>query len=151
MPAFVNPDTIHRASTGLIAPATWGDVVNDDLNALETSITTINGEIAILNGDASWTTITAFSNGWVAGTFTPAYKKVGTRVWFKGQIKSGTVGSVTAFTMPTNYITAQTGNFPVYSNGAFGALNVFVTTGVIQVGNGSNVSVSLENFSYDTV
>jgi hypothetical protein len=34
VPAYVNPDTIHRPALGLTAPPAWGDQLNDDLNNL---------------------------------------------------------------------------------------------------------------------
>ena len=37
MAGFTNPDTVHRASVGAIAPAAWGDTVNDDINFLASS------------------------------------------------------------------------------------------------------------------
>ena len=36
MPAFVDPLTVHDPATGQVAPAAWGDTVNQDLNALAT-------------------------------------------------------------------------------------------------------------------
>ena len=34
---YVNPDTVHRPSTGTTAPAAWGDTVADDLNYIMSS------------------------------------------------------------------------------------------------------------------
>jgi len=36
MPAFVNPDSVNRAATATVPPASWADVVNDDLANLRT-------------------------------------------------------------------------------------------------------------------
>lgn len=44
MPTFANPDSTYRGTTGTVVPASWTDLVNDDLNALY--------------GDASWTLLT---------------------------------------------------------------------------------------------
>lgn len=43
MATFTNLDTIHRATTGAVAPATWGDAVNDDMNVLNTSLRWLSG------------------------------------------------------------------------------------------------------------
>ena len=43
MPTFTNLDSIHRASTGVVAPAAWGDQVNDDMNVLNATLQYANG------------------------------------------------------------------------------------------------------------
>ncbi len=55
-----------------------------------------------IGDDSGWITISSFSNGWTAGTVTPAYRKVGTRVQLRGRLVPGTNGA-TAFTLPTGY------------------------------------------------
>lgn len=52
--------------------------------------------------DSDWITISSFSNGWTAGSVTPAYRRVGTRLQMRGRINAGS-GSATAFTLPSGY------------------------------------------------
>jgi hypothetical protein len=52
-----------------------------------------------IGDDSGWITISSFTNGWTAGTVTPAYRRVGTRVQLRGRIVAGSAGS--AFTLPS--------------------------------------------------
>jgi hypothetical protein len=54
VPAFVNPDTIHRPSTGAIAPTAWGDQLNDDLNNLEAGVVALEALAGVLLGAVSY-------------------------------------------------------------------------------------------------
>lgn len=46
MATFTNLDTIQRPSSGLVAPASWGDAVNDNCNVLNTVLQWANGAVA---------------------------------------------------------------------------------------------------------
>jgi len=141
MVAFTNPDTIHRASTGAVAPAAWGDTVNDDLNALY--------------GDTAWTAVT-YSNSWVdygTGHNATGFRKVGTRVVLRGAMKSGTINAA-AFTLPAGYRPTATVEMAVYSNNGTGSTEAIVTitsAGVLTPTIGSNTFFSLEGVNFDTI
>jgi hypothetical protein len=98
--------------------------------------------------------VTSFSNSWVNfDTDRPArYWKIGDTVFLTGIIKSGTVGSVTALTLPAGYrpVSANGLVFAVVSNGAFGRADVF-NTGVVQAVTGSNVYFSLDGIHFPIV
>jgi hypothetical protein len=134
MPAFVNPDTIQRPSSGLAIPSAWGDCVNDDLNALETSVT-------FLNGDVAWTNVTVFTGTWVAGGVQPRFSKAGNFVTMQGQIQTGTINTA-AFTLPVGYRPSETVVFAIDANAAFGRLSV-ATTGVVTPTNGATTNVGI--------
>lgn len=105
--------------------------------------------------DTGWTTVT-YSNSWVdygSGYSSVGYRKVGSRVFLRGAMKSGTVGSA-AFTLPTGY--RPTGNIgvAVYSNNGSGSVEAVLTitsAGVATPTFGSNVFFSVDNVSFDTV
>lgn len=65
--------------------------------------------------DSDWITISSFSNSWVAGSVTPAYRKVGNRVQLRGRITSGTANT-TAFTLPATYRPATNQSLVSVSN-----------------------------------
>lgn len=139
MATFTNPDSVHRASTGAIAPATWGDTVNDDIN--------------FLYGDTAWIGAAGvtFTNGWVdfGGASPMGFRKVGTRIVMRGAVKSGTVNTA-AFTMPTGYRPLTGTNFAVVSNGLFGYL-IISTAGVVTPVSGSNAYFALDGITFDTI
>lgn len=86
--AWENLDSVHRASTGAVAPASWGDQVNDDVNYLY-------GDTAAISP--------SLENGWlVAATASPRYRRHGTTVSLDGEISSGTNAAV-AFVLPAGY------------------------------------------------
>lgn len=138
MAIFTNPDNIHRASVGAIAPAPWGDAVNDDIN--------------FLYGDTGWSAPT-FTNSWVnwtGGSAPPAgFRLIGTRVVLRGTIASGTINTV-AFTLPAGYRPTASVDFAVISNGAIGWLGI-LTTGVVTPVSGSNVRFALDGVTFDTI
>ena len=137
MATFTNPDTVHRASVGAIAPAAWGDTVNDDLN--------------FLYGDTGWTAVSSFSNGWInygSTYFNAAYRKVGTRILLRGMIKSGTSGAA-AFTLPTGYRPLSFVRTGGDSN--TGWANIVVDTGGGVTPTGGTSFVSLDIVAFDTI
>lgn len=125
-------------STGYVVSAADWNIVEDDL--------------AFLYGDTAWTAVTAFANSWVnygAPYYSAAYRKVGTRVYVRGMIKSGTINTA-AFTLPTGYRPASTAVFAVDSGGAFGVVGVD-SSGNVTVSTGVNTFTSLDNVSFDTI
>lgn len=138
---WTNPDTVHRASTGVVAPATWGDTVNDDLN--------------YLYGDQFFTAVT-FTNSWsnFGGTFASAgFRKVASRVVLRGLIKPGSL-STAAFTLPAGYRPPQDRTFFVFSGSigspAVGVVVITASSGAVTPTAGATV-ISLENIAFDTV
>lgn len=89
-------------------------------------------------------------NSWVnfGGTRNPVgyYKDQNSRVYLRGVIKSGVVGSA-AFTLPSGYRPANAEIFSVVSNDLFGAVNV-LSTGDVTPAIGSNVYFSLDGISF---
>jgi hypothetical protein len=142
--SFVNPDSIHRASVGAIAPAVWGDTVNDDLN--------------YLYGDAVWTDVAggAFLNSWVnvgSPYHNAGYRKIGSTVFLRGQVIGGTFGvpsGATAITiLPPGYRPSANMIFPSVSNLLFGSLHVYTTGNVYASTGESGHSISLDNCQFD--
>jgi hypothetical protein len=76
-------------ATGDVVPsADWNGLAND---------------LTFLYGDAAWTSVPSFSNGWSAvGGEPPRYRKVGTLTVITGQMTGGTIDT-TAFTLPAGY------------------------------------------------
>jgi hypothetical protein len=112
MPAYVNLDSIHRATTSAVAPAIWGDTVNDDLN--------------VLYGDTAWTAVT-FSGTWANfSTDVCHFLKSGNQVIVEGACMSGTINTA-AFTLPAGYRPSQALNFGTVTNTGFGS--IAITTG----------------------
>lgn len=97
------------------------------------------------------TPVSVFANSWVNfDTDRPARYSLD-RGWVSltGIIKSGTIGAVTAFTLPLGYRPTSVNGlvFPVVSNGAFGRADVF-STGAVQAVTGSNVYFSLDGIRF---
>ena len=90
-----------------------------------------------------------FANGWLAYGSTydaPSYwKDLSGVIHLQGMLKSGTLAAA-AFTLPVSYRPTADLVFAVFSNSAFGWVNVR-STGDVQP-NGSNVSVSLSGISF---
>jgi hypothetical protein len=95
----------------------------------------------------AWITPT-LTNAWVAfDTRTAKYKKTEFgRVYLKGIVKSGTIGSA-IFTLPVGYRPDETLTYAIVSNGAFGYVTIN-TDGTVICTLGSNVSVSLSGISF---
>ena len=87
-----------------------------------------------------------FFNAWVADTPFGYYKDDMGRVWFKGGLKSGTIGSAACILM-VGFRPSQTLTFVVISNGAIGKLTIDSLGNLIPV-SGSNVSFSLDGISF---
>lgn len=99
--------------------------------------------------------------GWTAPTLTTSwanfgggyndvgyYKDSTGRVYLRGLIKSGTIGSA-AFTLPVGYRPAARCLFATISNAGLGRLDVDTSGTVIPI-TGSNVWFSLDNISFQT-
>lgn len=98
-----------------------------------TNITTANTNISAkaTKTQPSFTTVTPFTNGWVAGSSAPGYfKDEFGIVHLRGAIKSGTT-SVAAFTLPTGYRPAVTVVFPVIDGANLVAQCSIDTGGVV--------------------
>lgn len=91
----------------------------------------------------------AFANSWVnfGSVYSTAAFQISMdrRVFLKGLIKSGTL-STAAFALPAGYRPADQKIFAVWSNGAFGGIEIAAAGTVTPTG--SNVSVSLEGISF---
>jgi hypothetical protein len=108
------------------------------------------GNQAFLYGDTAWIAVSAFTNAWVnfgAPQFAAAYRLVGNRVYLRGCIKTGTIGT-TAFTLPAGYRPQATVGFACASNSAFGQARVG-TTGAVVIDAGSNVQFFLDTIAFD--
>lgn len=95
----------------------------------------------------------AFANSWVnfGGSNGPAqFVKDSTgRVQATGVIKSGTVGDVTAFTLPVGYRPPYLRSFIVNAGGSPGVVSVG-TDGAVKVQSGSNAYVHLDAVGFHT-
>lgn len=77
MATWTNPDSVHRATAGAVAPYTWGDTVNDDLNflagsqsaAVQTSQTTASTSYTDLTTVGPAVTVTTGANAIVIVNF----------------------------------------------------------------------------------
>jgi hypothetical protein len=106
--------------------------------------------------DSAWTAPT-LTNSWVnagGGTFAAGYRKVGSMVYLRGSIRSGTIGSA-AFTLPAGYRPLSLAVIGTVSNNA-GTLMVSQLTvsgpGAVTPAVGSNASgFYLDNLSFDTI
>lgn len=113
--------------------------------------TFIQADLAFLYGDSTWTA-PSFTNGWVnyGGTLlTVGFRRIGTRIFLKGTMKSGTM-SAAAFTLPTGYRPLADCEFAVNSNLVFGEVEI-KSAGTVTALTGSNAGVSLDTISFDTV
>jgi hypothetical protein len=114
--------------------------------------TYIANDLTFVYGDTAWTAPT-FANGWVdvVGSYPPAgFRLVGTRVVFRGAMKSGTM-SATAFTLPVGYRPTAFARFAVVgSSGAFGEVDVS-SAGAVTPSVGSNVQMDLGGIAFDTI
>lgn len=129
-------------------PKTWavGDPgTSSDLN------TYVRDNAKFLYGDVAYIA-PALTNGWVnfGGTDSVAgYRKIGTRVFLKGVIKSGTLAAA-AFTLPAGYRPAADSFLAAVSNAALGFLSITAVAGTCNP-SGSNVYFSMDGMSFDTI
>lgn len=151
------PSTIAQAIA--VAAGNGMAALVPPLTAMQTSITAGNLAPATLfdalQTFTSWVEIGSvgapvFQNSWVnfAGGFDTAAYLIDALgiVHLKGTIKTGTIGAA-AFTLPAGFRPLLTKVFPIVSNGAFGAVNVF-TGGNVTVAVGSNVAASLDGITF---
>jgi F5/8 type C domain len=101
-------------------------------------------------GDTAWTAPTLL-NGWV--NFGSPFNNVGFRkdalgfVHLRGEMKSGTIGAVPAFTLPVGYrLTAQE-QFASLSAGGMANITI-LANGNVQVPSGNNGDVSLSGITF---
>jgi hypothetical protein len=160
-----NNDFIFAAVTGTVAatpvaPAVPANAVALAQIAVGTGVAAIVAgniadmrpaqQLAVAPADSGWIALT-LGNGWVnyGGTYaTAAYRKIGTRVYLRGTIKSGTINSV-AFTLPAGFTPTASLNIATASNNLFGLL-ILQPGGTANPGVGSNAWFTLDNISFDT-
>lgn len=98
----------------------------------------------------TWAPVT-FTNAWVdfaGGVQACQYQSIGTQVYLRGAMKTGTIG-LAAFTLPVGFRPPATLGFSLASNGAFGQLNID-SAGVVNPAIGSNVIFHI-NCNFSTV
>src|SRR5215472_16626669 len=138
MPSWTAP--VDRASLYTVTNTDW----NGNLG--------VNGNTAYLYGDVAWTNVASFTNSWVnfgSGAFSAGYRLVGNRVFLRGAIKSGTINTA-AFTLPAGYRPTANINLVAVSNLAVGAVQI-LSSGVVTPAAGSNVWISFDGLSFDTL
>lgn len=138
MASYTDPATVWVPTAGQVVPVAW--------------MTALTGNDEFFYGDTSWTAVGSFTNSWAnfgAPYFAAAYRKVGTAVWLRGCVSSGTIGQA-AFTLPSGYRPASTLQVPCASNGAYGSVQVN-SAGVVTPNVGSNVSFFLDSVRFDTI
>jgi hypothetical protein len=111
------------------------------------------GQLLVPIADNAWTTVTAFTNGWVSAFGNPtSFKKIGTQVYLHGAVKSGTAGTA-AFTLPVGYRPQATWIVGALGNSA-GTLSTvqlnIAATGVVQPAQSPATWVSLDGICFDT-
>ena len=100
-------------ATGYVPTATDWNVIEDNL--------------AYLYGDAGWTAVSAFTNGWGASASTPGFILLGRVVHLRGALTAGTAGTA-AFTLPAGYRPTQQGAYLCSNNATATANEVTVST-----------------------
>jgi hypothetical protein len=105
----------------------------------------------ILAAEQAWQTVT-FQNSWVeldAATYgaTGYYKDALGIVHLRGLVKSGTIGDVPIFTLPSGYRPAYPQAFALSSNSLFGQ-GYIKSSGEVECLAGSNLSVWLSNITF---
>lgn len=136
--SYVDLDTIQRPSSALQIISAWGDGVNDNFT--------------FLYGDTAYTNVISFTNSWVSvgsGNAPVGYRLVGTRVWLRGSVSSGTNGTA-AFTLPSGYRPQFLVTVPVASDGAFGLVTI-ATSGTVTPNQGITLGYSLDSVSFDII
>ena len=125
-------------SVGYTVSATDWNIVEDDLS--------------FLYGDTSWTAVSSFLNSWVnygAPYYNAAFRKIGTRVYLRGVIKSGT-GATTAFILPAGYHPASSVRSGGDSNTGWSSVIVDSSGNVVPTPSAPTY-FSLDNTSFDTI
>jgi len=100
----------------------------------------------------------AFQNSWVnfdtVKTSAAFYKDPFSRAWLEGNIKSGTVGAVPAFTLPEGYIPKKTSTFSSVDGAGTPSARVVVrglsesTAGQVEIASGNNAQITLDGISF---
>jgi hypothetical protein len=152
---------VAASGTGIYTDVALSDQVRAFDNAYLGAFTKRNsGALTRQNvdDDTGWTEVgsggsaPAFQNSWVnfgGGYATAGYRKVGSQVFLKGVIKSGS--SSLAFTLPSGYRPTQLKEFNAYSGTTNpGALCHVNTTGAVDLFNYAAGEVSLEGVSFFT-
>ena len=127
------------------------DDLIDEIDVEQAGLTATNVRVTALEAVEAWHEVgsggvePAFQNSWVnfgATTNSAAFKKIGSVVYLKGLVKSGTS---TIFTLPVGYRPAKFANHPTVDNGG-GALVNITGAGVVSISNGvvGTTFVSLE-------
>lgn len=121
--------------------------------AVGTALLAARGDHVHKIADSGWLAPT-LQNSWV--NYDPAnypsagYRKLGPFVYFKGLIRSGTIGSVPAFTLPAGYIPVRETHLDTVSNGVIATVRV-MKTGEVHITLGNNGWLSLDGCYFDPV
>jgi hypothetical protein len=113
--------------------------------------TYIRLNLDFLYGDVAWTA-PVYANAWVdygAPYAAMGFRLLGTRVVFRGAMKSGTM-SAAAFTLPAGYRPTAQINVVSNSGGFYGAVTI-VAAGTVTPNSGSNAQQELNGASFDTI
>lgn len=113
--------------------------------------TYVQQDLAYLYGDTTWTAPT-FTNGWAdygAGYVSSGFRALGTRIVFRGLIKSGTLAT-SAFTLPVGYRPPSSIFWGVQTAGGIGQI-VIASSGTVTPSGGTNGFVALDSQSFDTI
>ena len=125
---------VDTRATGYTVSATDWDQVQDNL--------------LFLFGDAAWTTVSAFTNSWVAGQ-TVRYILLGRVVYLDGWIQTGT-GNTAAFTLPAGYRPSANRNYATQTGTSGTTNSVLVgTDGTVKPF--TSTSTWLSGISFPTV
>lgn len=131
----------NTANMGLPYPANT-DPLAQSAAAIQALAGAVDGAFGVTTG---WTAVT-FQNAWAnvgAGFQNMEYKKVGSRVYLRGTIKTGAIGSI-AFTLPAGFRPPASLQFPAPSSNAYGQITIASTgTVTVNVGNTAGVSVNV--------
>ena len=102
--------------------------------------------------DSGWVAPT-FQNGWLnydAAVYpAAAYRRIGTWVYLRGLLKSGTVGAVPAFTLPVGFRAQRIHHLVTLANGLIATVRI-QPTGAIELQTGSNLWFSIDSLYFET-
>lgn len=100
-----------------------------------------------IGDDSGWVTISSFSNSWTAGSVTPAYRRVGTRVQLRGRINAGSAGA--AFTLPSGYQPSSTQSVVTCNSSTTTPNQISISTAGVVTPN-ATVTTSLDGITFYT-
>ena len=139
-----------------IATVPWGIPVTNEINRLTTQSDSNTSRVTALEAkvaDSGWLTMTLLS-GWIPNQsgVVAQYRKVGDRVYLRGDIKSGSSpGAI--WNVPAGYRPPAGRHcaWAVNAGNALGILSLDASANVLQISNGSNAYLYLDPCSWSTV